>query len=46
VHLGFMNEAFGTAPLALENWLVCVGLASLVLWADEAKKLVQRRLRS
>jgi len=45
VHLGFLNDAFGTAPLALEDWLVCLGLASLVLWADEAKKLLQRQLR-
>ncbi|HET6683374.1 MAG TPA: cation-translocating P-type ATPase [Gaiella sp.] len=42
VHLGFLNDAFGTAPLTLSDWLICVGLASLVLWADEAKKLVER----
>ena len=45
VHLGFMNEAFGTVPLTPEDWLVCVGLASVVLWADEVKKIVERRLR-
>ncbi len=45
VHLGFMNEAFGTAPLSLEDWLVCVALGSVVLWADEVKKVVERRLR-
>jgi Ca2+-transporting ATPase len=45
VHLGFLNEAFGTTPLTVENWLICVALASAVLWADEAKKLVERRLR-
>jgi P-type Ca2+ transporter type 2C len=45
VHLGFLNEAFGTTPLALRDWLVCLGLASLVLWADEAKKLVERLWR-
>jgi len=42
VHLEFLNQAFGTTPLALGDWLICVGLASLVLWADEAKKLVER----
>jgi magnesium-transporting ATPase (P-type) len=42
VHLEFLNDAFGTSPLALGDWLICVGLASLVLWADEAKKLVER----
>ena len=25
---------------ALDDWLICVGLASVVLWADEAKKLL------
>ena len=44
VHFAFLNEAFGTTPLRVEDWLICVGLASLVLWADEAKKLVERRL--
>jgi magnesium-transporting ATPase (P-type) len=45
VQLGFLNDAFGTSPLGLTDWLVCVGLASLVLWAGEARKLVQRWLR-
>jgi calcium-translocating P-type ATPase len=45
VQLGFLNDAFDTAPLGLDEWLVCVGLASVVLWAGEAKKLVERRLR-
>jgi hypothetical protein len=31
--------------LGLDDWLVCVGLASAVLWAVELKKLVGRRLR-
>jgi Ca2+-transporting ATPase len=45
VQLSFLNEAFGTAPLPLTDWLVCVALASAVLWADEAKKLVELWLR-
>lgn len=44
VHLGFMNDAFGTTPLTLDDWLICVGMASVVLWANEAKKLLERRL--
>jgi magnesium-transporting ATPase (P-type) len=44
VHLGFMNHAFRTTPLTFEDWLICIGLASVVLWADEAKKLLERRL--
>lgn len=43
VHLPFMNEAFDTAPLSLYEWAICLGLASIVLWADEVKKLVLRQ---
>jgi magnesium-transporting ATPase (P-type) len=42
VHVPFMNEAFDTTPLDAGDWLICVALASVVLWAVEAKKLVQR----
>jgi magnesium-transporting ATPase (P-type) len=45
VQLPFLNDAFGTTPLSLDDWLICIGLASIVLWADEAKKLVGRWLR-
>jgi calcium-translocating P-type ATPase len=45
VQLSFLNEPFGTAPLGLADWLVCAALASAVLWAVEAKKLVERSLR-
>ena len=44
VQIPFMNAAFDTSPLAPEQWLICIGLASIVLWAAEAKKLVGRRL--
>jgi potassium/sodium efflux P-type ATPase len=44
VQLPFLNDAFDTAPLGLEEWLICVGLASVVLWADGGKKLLERRL--
>jgi magnesium-transporting ATPase (P-type) len=45
VQLSYLNEAFGTIPLSLGDWLLCAALASIVLWADEAKKLVERWLR-
>ncbi|MEO5837628.1 MAG: cation transporting ATPase C-terminal domain-containing protein [Acidimicrobiales bacterium] len=45
VQLPFLNDAFDTAPLDFDDWLLCVGLASIVLWADEPKKLLERRLR-
>jgi magnesium-transporting ATPase (P-type) len=45
VELGFLNTAFHTTPLGRDEWLICVGLASVVLWAAELKKLVARWLR-
>ena len=45
VQLPFLNDAFDTTPLDADDWLICVGLASVVLWADEAKKLLDRWLR-
>jgi len=43
VHVPLLNEAFDTAPLGADDWAVCAGLASVVLWAAEGKKLLQRR---
>jgi magnesium-transporting ATPase (P-type) len=45
VQLSFLNQAFGTTPLPASDWLITVVLASGVLWAAEAKKLVQRVIR-
>ncbi|MES2949127.1 MAG: cation-translocating P-type ATPase [Pseudomonadota bacterium] len=44
VNLGFLNLAFGTVPLELNQWLVCVAMASVVLWYSEMRKLVRRLL--
>jgi Ca2+-transporting ATPase len=44
VQLPFLNEPFSTTPLGVRDWLICIGLASIVLWADEVKKVVQRRM--
>ena len=43
VQLPFLNIAFGTAPLAFNQWLVCAAMASLVLVYSEAQKLLRRR---
>jgi potassium/sodium efflux P-type ATPase len=45
VQTPFLNDAFVTTPLSAGDWLVCIGLASVVLWAVEGKKLVERWLR-
>ncbi len=42
VHLPFLNTAFGTAPLTLDQWLVCAAMASVVLVYSEMRKLVSR----
>jgi magnesium-transporting ATPase (P-type) len=42
VHLPFLNTAFGTVPLSPGQWLVCVAMASAVLWVSEIHKLVLR----
>jgi len=42
VHLGFLNTAFGTAPLSWDQWLTAVGMASAVLWASELRKVFLR----
>ncbi|MDM0049982.1 cation-translocating P-type ATPase C-terminal domain-containing protein [Variovorax sp. J22R115] len=42
VHLGIFNLAFGTAPLAPDEWLLCVAMASTVLWYSELRKWVMR----
>jgi magnesium-transporting ATPase (P-type) len=46
VHLPFLNTAFSTAPLALDQWGVCVVMASAVLWVSELRKLGLRRSRA
>ena len=52
VQLSVFNDAFHTTPLSIDDWLICAGLASVVVWADECRKLVgrfragRRRLRS
>ena len=42
VHLGFLNLAFGTSPLAPDQWLLCFAMASLVLWYSELRKVLLR----
>jgi P-type Ca2+ transporter type 2C len=46
VHVGWLNTAFGTAPLSLDQWALCTVMASGVLWASELRKLVVRAAAS
>ncbi len=42
VNLHQLNVAFGTAPLTLDQWAVCAGIGSVVLWYSELRKLARR----
>jgi len=42
VNLGFLNIAFGTVALSLDQWAVCVAMGSAVLWFGELRKAVLR----
>ena len=39
VYAPFLQPAFGTVGLSLADWLVCVAVASSVLWLRELSKL-------
>jgi magnesium-transporting ATPase (P-type) len=43
VHVPTLNVAFGTAPLTLDQWAACLGIGSVVLFAGELQKLLERR---
>ncbi|MGZ8628720.1 MAG: cation-translocating P-type ATPase, partial [Actinomycetota bacterium] len=44
VHVPVLNDAFDTTPLSAGDWLLCTAMASSVLWLDELKKLIVRRV--
>ncbi|MDC5698965.1 cation-translocating P-type ATPase [Intrasporangium calvum] len=45
VTVPLLQTAFGTETLGLGQWLVCLAMASVVLWLEELSKLVRRRRR-
>jgi P-type Ca2+ transporter type 2C len=45
VHLPVLNVGFGTTPLSGAQWLVCIAMASSVLWVGELRKFALRRRR-
>jgi hypothetical protein len=42
VQLGFLNVAFHTVPLSIDQWWVCATMSSVVLWFSELRKLTSR----
>jgi Ca2+-transporting ATPase len=45
VYAPFLQRAFGTVALSGQDWLVCAGVASMVLWLREASKALGRSRR-
>ncbi|MEO1062960.1 MAG: cation-translocating P-type ATPase [Actinomycetota bacterium] len=43
VHVGFLNDAFGTVPIDAGQWLLATAFASSVLWVAELRKWLRRR---
>ena len=43
VHFGPVQRIFGTTSFSAGDWVLCLAVASTVLWAEELRKLVVRR---
>ncbi len=43
VQFDFMQRIFDTTALDVNQWLVCIALASIVLWVMEIMKIFRRR---
>jgi P-type Ca2+ transporter type 2C len=42
INVPFLNVAFSTVPLTINQWLVCAAMGSVVLWYSELRKVVSR----
>jgi len=42
IYIPLLQKAFSTTPLSAMDWLLCVGVASSVLWLRELNKIVFR----
>lgn len=42
VHVPFLQQAFRTISLSVTDWLICLGVGSIVLWVMELRKLITR----
>jgi Ca2+-transporting ATPase len=45
-HLGVMRRLFDTVPISATQWLLCIAIASSVLWVEEVRKLIARSVES
>ena len=46
IYTPFLQQAFSTTGLSIRDWLICLGVASSVLWMRELNKAVRRAMRS
>ena len=42
IYTPFLQNAFSTCSLSFKDWLVCIAVASTVVWARELSKIVVR----
>ncbi|MFM7686325.1 MAG: cation-translocating P-type ATPase [Actinomycetota bacterium] len=42
-HVGFLQSLFDTTDISALEWLVCIAVASTVLWAEEIRKYIVRK---
>ncbi|KAB8141960.1 cation-translocating P-type ATPase [Chloroflexia bacterium SDU3-3] len=42
IYTPLLQTAFGTTALSTSDWLICIGVGSIVLWLNELKKIVLR----
>ena len=46
VYVPFLQNAFGTTSLNASDWILCIAVASSVLWLREGSKVIGRKTRS
>jgi Ca2+-transporting ATPase len=46
LHVGFLQKVFRTVPLDTEQWIMIVGIGSLVIIGGEIDKIVNRWRKS
>lgn len=44
IHVPLLQKPFNTIPVSLADWAISIGLASIVLWVAEIRKLIIRWL--
>jgi Ca2+-transporting ATPase len=42
VYVPVLQTAFGTVPLNVTDWMICIATGSVVLWVNELAKLLNR----